>query len=235
MAIPFYLAMTAAEMEKSAVIPPKTAWLSCHFSSCTWGLSNLPAFLPEGSLLMLDDANPVSGHDPVLVAEQLREAAERFSCAGILLDFQRPGQAETAAMVAELCRRLPEIITVSAAYAEGISCPVCLPPVPCLVPLPEYLAAWKGREVWLEGALTVENWEVTREGAKRQESAGRLPLGAGFREEKLPCHYRVTKKEECLQFTLWRTWEDLEELREAAEKYGVKAMVGLWQELGTAL
>lgn len=181
---------------------------------------------------MLDDAAPVSGHDPALVEAQLREAMARFSCAGILLDFQRPEQEETAAMARELCQRLSGLVTVSAAYAQSLSCPVCLPPVPCSVPLPEYLAPWKGREIWLEGALTKEEWAITPEGAFRREVFG-TPLPArGFREKELHCHYQMSKEEDCLLFTLWRSSEDLESLIAAAESNGVTAMAGLWQELG---
>lgn len=232
MAIPFYLAMTAAEMENAAVLPVHCGWMACHFSLSSPGLTNLPKSLPAGTLLMLDDANPVSGHDPELVAEQLREVVERFSCAGILLDFQRTGQMETVAMAAELCRRLPGQVTASAACAGELSCPVCLPPVPCSVPLPEYLAPWKGQRIWLEGGKTKEIWDVTEQGANRREILGELTPEQGFWEETLHCHYTVTKMEESLQFTLWRTAEDLENMQAEAENCGVTALVGLWQELG---
>lgn len=235
MAIPCYLAMTAAEMEKSEVLPKNAGWMACHFSQSSPGLTNLPRFLPPGTLLMLDDAAPVSGHDPVVVAQQLQEAVDRFSCAGILLDFQRPQEEEAASMAWELCQRLPGLVTVSAAYAAELSCPVCLPPVPCLVPLSEYLAPWKGREIWLEGALTKEIWEITPEGAFLREGFGEAPPAQGFREKELHCHYRISKEEDHLLFTLWRSSEDLAHLKEEAESNGVTAMAGLWQELGGSL
>ncbi len=234
MAIPCYLAMTAAEMEKEIPLPGRLSWMACHFSLYTKGLSNLPKSLPAGALLMLDDVNPVSGHDPAMVAQQLEEVLETFSCVGVLLDFQRPDRAETAVMAAELCSRLPGRVVVSAAYAQGLSCPVCLPPVPCNVALQAYLEPWKTREILLEWALTKENWDVTEAGTQRREVLGeRMPEG-GFWEKTLHCHYRVTRKAECLQFMLWRTLEDMKALGEEAESCGVKAMVGLWQELGTA-
>lgn len=235
MAIPFYLAMTAAEKENAEVLPACCGWMACHFSLSSRGLTNLPVTLPAGTLLMLDDANPVSGHDPALVAEQLREVAERFSCAGILLDFQRPVTAEEVHMVQGIVEALPGQVVASAPYGGEPGCPVCLPPVPCSVPLPEYLASWESGQIWLEGALTVERWEITREGAKRREVRGKIPPQQGFRDAQLHCHYAVNPDEDCLYVTLWRDREDLKTLWEEAEDCGVKAMVGLWQELGNFL
>lgn len=231
MAIPCYLAMTAAEMEKSEGLPKNAGWMACHFSQFSQGLTNLPHDLPPGTLLMLDDATPVSGHDPVLVAQQLWESVDRFSCAGILLDFQRPEQEETAVMAWELCQQLPGLVTVSATYAAGLSCPVCLLPVPCSVDMKAYLEPWKDREIWLEGALTKEVWEITPEGAFWQEMLGDALPEQGFREENLHCHYGISKEEDRLRFTLWRNREDLKNLKVEAERNGVAAMVGLWQEL----
>lgn len=230
MAIPCYLAMTAAEMEQEAGSGEKVGWMACHFSLSGRGLTNLPRTLPPGSLLMLDDAMPVSGHDPALVADQLWERAERLSCAGILLDFQRPGQEETAVMAGELCRRLPGQVIVSAPYADGLHGPVCLPPVPCATPLAEYLMPWKNREILLEWIRTAEVWDVTQQGATCREIQAMPEMG--FAEASLHCHYRVTVGEDSLRFTLWRTAEDLESLRIEAEQCGVSAVVGLWQELG---
>lgn len=231
MAIPCYLAMTAAEMEKSEDLPKNAGWMACHFSQSSQGLTNLPHYLLPGTLLMLDDATPVSGHDPVLVAQQLRESVDQFFCAGILLDFQRPEQEEAAVMAWELCQRLPGLVTVSATYAAGLSCPVCLPPVPCSVDIKVYLEPWKDRKIWLEGALTKEVWEITPEGAFRQEVFGEALPEQGFREENLHCHYGISKEDDRLQFTLWRNREDLKNLKVEAERNGVAAMVGLWQEL----
>lgn len=230
MAIPCYLAMTVAEMEREATLPETLGWMACHFSLSGKGVTNLPRMLPPGALLMLDDATPVSGHDSELVARQLEETAERLSCCGILLDFQRPDQEETAAMAAQLCRLLPGRVIVSAAYAKTQSCPVCLPPVPCAVQLTEYLTPWKDREILLEWIRTAESWDVTPQGATCREIQT-MPEG-GFAEVSLHCHYRVTTGEDCLRFTLWRTAEDLESLRKKAERCGVKAVVGLWQEWG---
>lgn len=235
MAIPFYLAMTAAEMENMEEYPENCGWMACHFSLSSRGLTNLPVALPAGALLVLDDALEISGHDPARVVQQLAREAERLQCAGILLDFQRPVTAEESDMVYAIVEALPGQVVVSSLYGRELECPVCLPPVPCSAHLPEYLAAWKGRGVWLEGALTAEIWEITREGAKRRENFEEPLPNAGFQDQTLHCHYRIAEKENHLQFTLWRTAEDVQELREEAESCGVKAMVGLWQEFGTVL
>ena len=77
MGIPHYLAMTAAEF--SANMPQKdTAWMACHFSSCSHGLSNLPEELPSGALLILDDSTPMECHDPETVKRQLAPAIEKY-------------------------------------------------------------------------------------------------------------------------------------------------------------
>ena len=107
MAMEPILAMTAAEMRNISEIPPRIAWMACHFSPYGLGLSNLPKGLPPGSLLILDDCTPPGRHDPELVAEQLTQCAETLECGGILLDFQRPGQEETRALAKHLASALP--------------------------------------------------------------------------------------------------------------------------------
>ena len=73
MAIRLYLAMTAAEIRENTGLPPKIAWMACHFSPYCTGLSNLPRILAAGSVLMLDDVTPIFHHDPQQIAAQLRE------------------------------------------------------------------------------------------------------------------------------------------------------------------
>ena len=58
MAIAPFLAMTAAETRNHSVLPPKIAWMACHFSPYGLGLSNLPQRLPPHALLLLDDITP---------------------------------------------------------------------------------------------------------------------------------------------------------------------------------
>ena len=57
----------------------------------------------------------------------------------------------------------------------------------------------------------------------------------GFAEETLHCHYTMETNEKSARFTLWRTKEDWNALMEDAEKLGVLAVVGLYQELFSGL
>ena len=104
MAIRPFLAMTAAEIRGTETLPPKTAWMACHFSPYSTGLSNLPKALPPGSMVILDDITPIHGHDSETIAAQLRPRLDALKCSGVLLDFQRPGYEEAEL----LARRLSE-------------------------------------------------------------------------------------------------------------------------------
>ena len=231
MAIAPFLAMTGAEMRNNSVLPEKIAWMACHFSPYGTGLSNLPKHLPAGSLLMVDDITPPRGHDPVLIAEQLSMCVESLQCCGVLLDFQRAGCDETKVIAKQLTKVLPCPVAVSASYADNLSCPVFLPPVPPSVPLEEHLFPWKGREIWLETGLDGEVLTLTEQGCNV------IPLpypnyeADGFSDAQLHCHYTIETNEKNARFTLWRTKEDLEALLEEAEKSGIVGCVGLYQEL----
>lgn len=235
MAIARYFAMTAAEISLNPVLPPKIAWMACHFSPYGDGLSNLPEALPPDSLLILNDRTPIHGHDPQRIAGQLSGVLEALDCRGLLLDFQRPGVEETAALTRHLVQTLPRTVAVSDLYARELDCPVFLPPVPADTPLSGYLPPWKDREIWLELALDGEEITLTPEGA----ASGPLPLGPptpeGTPEERLHCRYTVTVSENAARFTLWRTEQDLEALLEEAASLGVTTAVGLYQEFKPSL
>lgn len=232
MAIAAFLAMTAAEIQSNPVFPHKCGWMACHFSPYGTGLSNLPEALPPGSLLILNDRIPWQSHDPDRIAEQLQEILDTFSCHGLLLDFQRPGCPEAARLCQVLSRQLSCPVGVSALYAEGLSCPVFLPPVPLQMSVESYLAPWQGRECWLELALNAEEILLTAEGSSTAPLPFSEPMDEGHREETLHCRYTLQLSEDSARFTLRRTREGLEALLEAAEPMGVTTAVGLWQELG---
>lgn len=232
MAIKRYLAMTAAEIGDSAALPSNVAWMACHFSPYTTGLSNRPKTLPPGSVLILNDVTPIHGHDPKVITDQLRECVEALECVGVLLDLQRTGNAETAALVQVLAGALPCLTAVSEPYARDVDSPVFLPPPPLHVPLGEYLAPWQDREVWLEMALDGEVITLTEAGAAFWPLAMGEAFEDGHREETLHCHYRIDMEENAARFTLRRTREDLDALLEEAEGLGVTTAVGLYQELG---
>ena len=228
MGIPHYLAMTAAEF--SANMPQKdTAWMACHFSPCSHGLSNLPEELPSGALLILDDSTPMECHNPETVKRQLGECVEKFQCAGVLLDFQRPNCDKARELAACLAEALPCPVAVSHLYAADLSCTVFLPPCPLHSSLERHLAPWTGRKLCLETALGVQTMLLTKDGC-RIKIGEEIPE-AGFEDGTLHCHYKVEILEDAARFTLWRTREDLEHLLKEAETLGVACAVGLWQEL----
>ena len=167
----------------------------------------------------------------VIPQEQLSLCAETWHCSGLLLDFQRPGCVETAAIAKHLASALPCPTAVSAAYAGDLDCAVCLPPVPPSQPLEAYLSPWSGRETWLELALDGESITLTEQGAATVPLPCPQLSQPGFRDDCLHCHYRIHLTDDRAEFTLWRTEEDLADLMEAAETLGVTAAVGLYQEL----
>ena len=231
MAIAPFLAMTAAEMRNSSLLPAKIAWMACHFSPYGLGLSNLPKTLPPGSLLMVDDVTPPHRHDPSFIAEQLSACVKDFQCCGILLDFQQSGCEETGAVARYLAAALPCPVAIAEPYADGLDCSVFLPPVPPSVPPEEYLTPWRGRDVWLEIGLEGEVLTLTEQGC----SAVSLPFPDrdrdGFSDPRLHCQYTIETTENSAGFTLWRNLVDIQELLEEAEILGVSTTVGLFQEL----
>ena len=106
MAIRPFLAMTAAEIRGTETLPPKTAWMACHFSPYSTGLSNLPKALPPGSMVILDDITPIHGHDSETIADQLHPRLDALKCSGVLLDFQRPGYEEAELLAGRLSEAL---------------------------------------------------------------------------------------------------------------------------------
>ena len=230
MDIVHYLAMTAAEIGADPPLPSKIAWMACHFSPYSAGLSNCPRQLPPGSLLILNDFSPIHGHSPEVVADQLRSCVDTLNCSGVLLDFQRPGNAETAALAQYLSGVLPCPMAVSSLYAESLSCPVFLPPVPAQTPVPEYLAPWQGREIWLATALDAMTVTLTEKGASFAPLPRADSAPNDFRDENLHCRYRITLCEDSAEFLLYRAREDLATLLQEAGKYGVTTAVGLYQE-----
>lgn len=231
MAIPQYLAMTAAEFSFCDKLPAHLAWMACHFSNSDSGLSNLPQVLPEGSLLILNDRMPLQGHDAASVCAVLGTCAENLKCSGILLDFQRPFSEEMQNMVASILE-LPFPVGVSQIYADNCSAPVFLPPVPPYQSIETYLQPWQNREIWLEFAMETACLTLTEAGCDIQFSRNRtIEENPIFAEETLCCHYQIETEATEARFFLHRTQNDLHELLHRAEKCGVCCAIGLWQEL----
>lgn len=234
MILPLYLAMTAAEMVRCEALPPKCGWMACHFSPYGTALSNCPASLPAGSLLILNDRTPVCGHDPALICRQLVQLAEQLHPDGILLDFQRPDDPQTAAIAAAIVHALPCPVGVSAVYAKELDCAVFLPPPPLHQPLDTYIRPWKGRDIWLEAALGSQCITVTKEGSSFRDAPYRDEED-GFEDTHLCCRYRIRLTDDAASFTLLRTPAMLQKLLEQAAGLGITRAVGLYQELNGIL
>ncbi len=230
MAIPLYFGMTGAEMGEKRDFPGKIAWMACHFSPYGTGLSNIPQTLPEGSMMILNDRTPVCGHDPKLVAEQMAQIVDAHKCCAVLLDLQREGVSETAAIAKAVADALPCPVGVTEYYARELDCPVFLSPVPPHILPAEHLSPWQGREIWLEAALEGVEMIVTADGSSvtpLRDAA--TPVHA---EPGLFCHYDILAESDRIRFRLFRTPEDLFSLLDAVTPYGVTRAVGLYQELG---
>ena len=225
MGLPLYLAMTASEFTTCSPLPAKAAWMACHFSPYGTGLCNLPPDLPEDAMVILNDRIPPKGHDPEYILDQLAQ----LQCGCFLLDFQREGNSETAALARTIVERASRPVGVTPQYGQHLDCPIFLPPVPIDVPLAEYLAPWEGREIWLEAATDSLRYTVTEQGSV-PTPLSRIP-DRGLKDEGLFCHYQIEALADRAEFALWRTREDVDELLAAAASLGVTRAVGLWQEL----
>ena len=230
MALTLYLAMTAAELQNCCQIPEHIAWMACHFSPYSSGLSNVPVQLPAGSVLILNDRIPPQGHDPELVARQLQQAAEALAVGRVLLDFQRPGCPETAAIAKAAVAGCPCPVGVTVPYAQELDCPVFWTPQ-LRRPLSEQLENWPGREIWLEAALDCEVITITE--TDSVVSAAQLPKSPpdSRLDSRLHCRYFTEPGDDRVQFTVWRDLEALHTLLAAAETQGITCAVGLYQQL----
>lgn len=232
MEIPMYLAMTAAEFHNAPALPPCTAWMACHFSCYGTGLSNLPNRLPENAMVIVNDRTPVMGHDPQYILEQLTQLQEKWNIRYFLLDFQRRDEALTAKIAELLAKQLPCPTGVTQWYAEGLSCPVFLPPPPLHIPLKKHLESWSGREIWIEAAITQQATTVTKEGSHTTPVSPSALDEPSFEDTDLHCRYRVELKDNAAVFHLQRNKDQLHNFLKDAEKLGVTLSVGLYQQLG---
>ena len=229
MVIERYMAMTGAEMASAAPLPERAAWMACHFSPYSTGLCNLPAALPEGSLLILNDRTPIHGHDPERVCQELRKAISELACRGLLVDFQNPPTPESLALTSHLAAHLHAPLGLPPEYDAGDSA-VFVPAVPTLTPVAQYLSRWPGREIWLEVALGGQAVTLKADGAHFGEN--RFPQkGTVHGDKALHCHYTIEEQPDAFVFRTWRTMADLDALQEAAGQ--ITLAVGLYQELVT--
>lgn len=231
MEIPSYLAMTASEFAGCPTLPSKCAWMACHFSPYGTGLTNLPASLPAGSILILNDRIPILGHDQRKIAEQLHMAIDAMNCAALLLDFQQQNVDKLQDLAALLTDVLPCPVAAPPCYTQNLTGPVFLPPCPHHIHLAEHVSPWHGREIWLDLARDASVLTLTKDGSRISFLPSDQIPDTGFEDSGLHCHYKIETGEDLARFTLWRTMEDLSALVREADSLGVKALVGLYQEL----
>lgn len=221
-----YLAMTAEEIALCEALPEKLCWMACHFSPYGLGLTNFPRKLPEDGMLIINDRIPFRRHDPEYILQQLKEI--RFG--SLLLDFQCGNDPAVQNLAQKLVGALPCPVAVSPRYAEGLDCPVFLPPVPPDT-LPEsWFSKWAGRECWLETSFECLQYTVTGSGTTVSTLPHFTAPSANHLDERLHCHYAIEAADDRACFTLYRTAEDIFSLLEEARPYGVTRAVGLYQE-----
>jgi len=223
-----YLAMTATEFSKADPLPPSVAWMACHFSCYGLGLSNLPPKLPTGSLVILNDRTPISGHDPVLIRRQLESLGQ---IGGILLDLQRKNDRETASLVKELTAAPPWPVAVTEWYAGDIDCPVFLSAPPLHKSLAAHIAPWEGREIWLEAATELQTVTVTQQGSTFKTGPVQSVQEPAFEEETLHMRYHLAVTQQAAVFTMVREISHVKALLAEAEELGITKAVGLYQQL----
>lgn len=227
MANPPYLAMTAAEILSCNELPPRVAWMACHFSPYGRGLSNLPKELPPGSMLILNDRIEPQGIDPQLVVQQLLQAVQALECGSVLLEFQRPGNELTKAVAEAVCTALPCPLAVSDAYARDLGCAVFLPPPPLREDVAAYFSPWGGREVWLE---VYEQWETLAIQKQCVELVTQPPVTAvdlPHYDAPCNCRYGMEVTEDRAIFTLHRGMEQWQN-----STCPITNLIALWQDYG---
>lgn len=233
MALPVYLAMTAAEFHTSQSLTTRMAWMACHFSPYGTGLSHLPPQLPQDSAVIINDRTPFFHHDLEYITCQIIQLlAEQPGIRCVLLDLQRPNQEAYALLAKQLSQSLPCPVGISACCADGLDCPVFLPPIPVDQPARSYLAAYRGREIWLELSYSPTKFTITSHGTVISPSI--MIPGDGHSDQALCCHYRQQTEKEP-EFTVWRTADDLAALTSQVSALGVTRCFGLYQELGIEL
>lgn len=226
MAIVPYLAMTAGEIAQCPPHSPNPVWLAPCDPRLWTNFS-----LSEGSILAITDQIPVKQQDIPALCDTLSKLVFRSRCQGILLDFQHPGSSEYRSLAKRLTDILPCPVAVSDLYAQPLNSPVFLSPVPPCQRLSSHIAAWTGREIWLDISTEAVKILLTPEGSTFTALPHYVPTQKGHKDETLHSHYAISVDKTSAVFTLWRTKEDLESLLQEAESFGISKVIGLYQEL----
>ena len=226
MAIRRYLAMTGEEIADFGGIPENAAWMFCPFSAEAMDVID---FVPAGKILVLTDADSSENTD----SERIIQMLVRLEPTAIVLDFQRTENID-AAFAKRLKKALSCPVILPPCLADKLDGPVFLPPVPLHSSLKNHMESWNGREIWMDISAEGERIILTEAGASFETLLCFSPPEKGHQEERLHCHYSIALKEDAAIFTLWRTKEDMLSLLTEAENRGIRAAVGLYQELGHA-
>lgn len=224
-----YLAMTAGEILGADSLPKHFAYMACHFSPYGTGLSNLPESLPPDSILIVNDRTPICNHDAIKIREQLESIVNTLHCSGVLLDFQRPDEEETALLCDCLAGALPCPVGISHFYAPPLSCPVFVPPLPLDEKLCDYLAPWQGREIWMDIAEESVKFTVTPEGSNCVPCLP--PQEKTIYSKELHCNYQIQVFPNHAEFILHRCRDQFPALMKEASQLGVTNFIGLYQQL----
>lgn len=227
---PLYLAMTAQEISDSAALPAHMGWMACHFAPGGTGLTDLPQVPVPGSILIVNDRFPVENHGEDVVFDTLSEYLRGVPCRGILLDFQRPENVATAAIVRAM-QSLPCPVCVTEPYAKMTKGPVFVSAPAPHRPPEAYLAPWAGREIWLEISAEAECCVLTESGCEIKPAASADWEAPVHADPHLCCHYRIRTGENRAEFYIYRTKEDILSLMELCSRHGAALSMGLWQEL----
>lgn len=229
MALPVYLAMTGSEFTSCCPGNYFPAWMACHFSPYSGGLSNFPPTLPQNSLLIINDLIPPNGHNKDVITKQLLQLLDYGRIQKVLLDFQRQKSEELAALTAQIIHTLPCPVGVTWQYADGNECPILVPPIDPLVASENELKKYNDRELWLELSYSPKTVRVTGKGAVFSDGISSC-ASAEHQEASLHCHYKIALQSEAILFSLYRTTDDLLSLLNASQSHNVTCGIGLYQE-----
>ena len=220
----WYLAMTASEMH-GYMGSKKIAWMSCHFSAYSTGLSNLPIYLPPDSLVILDDRNPLSDHDPQRIAAQLSGIE---NMAGLLLDLQQPSNG-ILDMIHYLHKALSCPVAVTETYAKDTECAVFVS-APLNLPLEDTIKPWQGRQIWLDIPFGMQTFTITKSGCDISPIQPWDDQPFPHREDSLSCSYRMQKASDHICFTLCRKPETITNILSQADALNIPCAISLYQE-----
>lgn len=230
MRIRCYLAMTCAEFSSADNLPPRIAWMACHFSCYGTGLSNLPPALPKGSMVIINDRTPPHGHDPHTILHQLQMLQDRQEEISFLFDFQRPEIPETKDLVTLIAKKLNSPFAVTEHYAKDADCAVFIQAAPPHIPLDQWIAPWQPRKIWLEIAQTAERAVLTEQGCHFMDMPEYSPTGPVFYDDTLHSHYHTKIFSDHAEFFLYRNQEMLPQFLNEAENLGIDTAIGLFQQ-----